>query len=65
MMTEMPDNVLFLYELADYINSFRTPVFSPIEARNICVALSTRRLEPSWETNQEHLSNVRERTGSG
>lgn len=65
LMTEMPDNVLFLYELADYIKSFRTPVFSPIEARNICVALSTRRLEPSRETDQEHLSNVRERTGPG
>ena len=65
LMTEMPDNVLYLYELADYIKSFRTPVFSPMEARNICVALTARRLEPSWETDQEHLSNVRERTGSG
>ena len=65
LMTEMPDNVIFLSELAGYIKSFKTPVFSPIEAQRICVALSTSRLEPSWETHQDHLRNVKDRTGSG
>ena len=62
LKTEMPENVTVGFGKAGrYIRSFRTQVLSEGQAAEICTAIETGRLKPSWGTNRRHVQNLRQR----
>ena len=62
LKTEMPENVTVGFaEAGRYIQSFRTRVLSEQQVAEICTAIETGRLKPSWETNRQHARNLRKR----
>lgn len=63
--TEMPANVTMgLGDGSQYIRSFRTRILSEGEVAEICTAIETGRLTPSWGTNRQHVQNLRQRRDS-
>lgn len=60
---EMPVNVTVGPGGANYIRSFKAHVLSETQVAEICEAIESKRMEPSWETNRQHVRNVR-REGS-
>ena len=56
---EMPENVTVGPGVARYIRSFRARVLSESQVVEICEAIESKRMEPSWETNRQHVRNVR------
>ena len=60
---EMPENVTVGPGGAHYIRSFNAHVLSETQVDEICEAIESKRIEPSWETNRQHVRNVR-REGS-
>ena len=58
---EMPENVTVGLGGTRYIQSFRTRVLLEQQVTEICTAIETGRLEPSWETNRQHVRNLRKR----
>ena len=46
---------------ARYIRSFRTRILSEGQVAEICVAIETGRMKPSWGTNRQHVRNLRQR----
>ena len=60
---KMPENVTVGPGGAHYIRSFKTQVLSESQVAEICAAIESMRMEPSWETNRQHVRNVR-REGS-
>ena len=58
---EMPENVTVGFGGTRYIRSFRTRMLSEEQVAEICTAIETRRMKPSWETDQQHAWNLRQR----
>ena len=62
LKTEMPENVTVGFgEAGRYIRSFRTQVLSEGQVAEICTAIETGRMKPSWGTNRRHVRNLRQR----
>lgn len=61
---EMPGNVTVGPGGAHYIRSFKAHVLSETQVADICEAIESMRMEPSWETNRQHVRNVRRKSSS-
>ena len=62
LKTAMPENVTVgLGRARRYIRSFRTRMLSEGQVAEICAAIETGRLKPSWGTNRRHVRNLRQR----
>ncbi len=57
--TEMPENVTYMEDFIEYIESKQQPVISAEEVQEIIEKIETERLEPSLETDLEHVKNLR------
>ena len=58
---EMPKNVTVGLGGTRYIQSFKARVLSERQVAEICTAIETGRLTPSWGTNRQHAQNLRQR----
>ena len=58
---EMPENVTVGLGGARYIRSFRSRVLSEGQVAEVCKAIETGRMKPSWGTNRQHIRNLRRR----
>lgn len=56
---KMPENVTVGPGGAHYIRSFKAHVLSEAQVAEICEAIESKRMAPSWETNRQHVRNVR------
>ena len=62
LKTEMPVNVAAGFgDARRYIRSFRTRILSERQVSDICMAIETEQLQPSWGTNRQHVRNLRQR----
>lgn len=60
--TEMPNNVVKGgRRMAQYIKSFKEPVFSADEVSKLVLTIVEKRLPPTLKTHREHVKNVRGR----
>ena len=60
--TEMPENVTVGFGKAGrYIRSFKTRILSERQLAEICTAIETGRMKPSWRTDRRHVQNLRRR----
>ena len=58
--TEMPENVAYARGCIDYIKSKRIEVLSQKEVNQIIVTIENGRLKPSFKTNRQHVTHVKE-----
>ena len=56
---KMPENVTVGPGGAHYIRSFKAHVLSETQVAEVCEAIESKRMERSWETNRQHVRNVR------
>ena len=61
---EMPENVTVGPGGARYIRSFRARVLSETQVAEICEAIESKRMEPSWKTYRQHIRNVERESAS-
>jgi len=61
---KMPENVTVGPGGAHYIRSFKAHVLSETQVADICEAIESMRMEPSWETDRQHVRNVRRESSS-
>ncbi|MDH5763531.1 MAG: NERD domain-containing protein [Nitrospinota bacterium] len=59
--TEMPENVTYIEDFIEYIESKQQPVLVENEVKEIIEKIETERLEPSLETHREHVNNLKSR----
>ena len=60
--TEIPQNVTAGFgEAGRYIRSFKARILSEGQVAEICTAIETGRLKPSWGTDRQHVQNLRRR----
>jgi restriction system protein len=59
--TDMPANVTYAGGYIRYIKSFTSPVITDAELQKALSLIQTKRLKPSFKTNQEHVKNVQAR----
>ena len=57
--TEMPENVTYIEDFIEYIESKQQPVLVGSEIKEIIEKIETERLEPSLETHREHVKNLK------
>ena len=57
--TEMPENVTYIEDFIEYIESKQQPVLVGNEVKKIIEKIETERLEPSLETHREHVKNLK------
>jgi len=57
--TEMPENVTYLEDFIEYIESKQQPVLVGSEVNKIIEIIETERLEPTLETHREHVKNLK------
>ncbi len=57
--TEMPENVTYIEDFIEYIESKQQPVLVGSEVKEIIEKIETERLEPSLETHREHVKNLK------
>ena len=60
--TQMPDNVRYASNYADYIKSFKAEVFTADQVVEIHNQLLTKRLKPNYATHKRHMNNLKNRT---
>lgn len=59
--TEMPENVTYLEDFIEYIESKQQLVFVESEVKEIIEKIEIERLEPSLETHREHVKHLKNR----
>ncbi len=57
--TEMPENVTYMKDFIEYIESKQQPVLVGSEVKEIIKKIESERLEPSLETHREHVKNLK------
>ena len=60
--TKMPPNVTYGGNYASYIKSFRQPVLSDSQVREVVDQIASRRLKPSIATHRAHVQSLRARS---
>ena len=56
---EMPENVTVGFGAARYVRSFGTRLLTEGQVAEICEAIESSRMKPSWGTDRQHIRNVR------
>ena len=64
LKSEMPENVTVGFDAARYIRSFQNRILTEGQVAEICAAIESGRMKPSWGTDRQHIRNVQQRTGS-
>ncbi|WP_347474177.1 nuclease-related domain-containing protein [Acinetobacter thermotolerans] len=59
--TTMPENVFRGASWTDYVKSFQEPVISETKFKRIQRHLEKAMLEKSWQTNRQHVENLKQR----
>ena len=57
----LPDNVTMGFGAARYIRSFRTRVLTKEQVAEICTVIESGRMNQSWATDLQHVSNIQNR----